>query len=89
MSEAWETDFRWRRIKVSSDMINELLRGAAAPIQFTTAPPDLTVIGLTHVQPGPQGWYEFVVWSATFEPVPHGDGLPYEPFPLVEYEYMR
>lgn len=86
-AETWETDFRWRRVRVSSSLLSEFIRGGARPVRVTTAPPDLEVIGLVHVQSGPVGWYEFIVWSATFDPVPHGDNLPFEPYPLIEIEY--
>lgn len=89
MSEqpTWETDFRWRRVKVSSALLSEFLRGAARPVRVTTAPPDLIVIGLVQVLSGPAGWYEFVVWSATFDPVPNDGTRPETPFPLIEIEY--
>lgn len=87
MSEPWETDFRWRRVRVSRQLLSAFLRGQALDARVTTAPPDLIVIGLTHVQPGQAGWYEFVVWSATFEPVPNDGTRPETPFPLTDFEY--
>lgn len=83
----WETDFRWRRVRVSSELLSAFLRGAAAPVRVTTAPPDLTVVGLVEVQSGANGYYEFVVWSATFDPVPNDGTRPETPFPRFEIEY--
>lgn len=81
----WETDFRWRRVRVSSEMLDEWFRGPRQAVRVSTAPPDLLVVGLARVET--RGVWEFVVWSATFEPVPHGDDLPYEPYPFVDFEY--
>lgn len=75
-------DQRLRTLHVSSHMINDLLRGANEPVRYTTAPPDLTAVGVGLSMAHP-GVFIFLVWSATFDPVPDGD----EP-PLIEFEYM-
>jgi hypothetical protein len=86
-NSTWEIDFRWRRVRVSSHLLSAFLRGQLDAARIATVPPDLQVIGLVLVNPGPAGYYEFVVWSATFDPVPNNGKLPYEPFPLVDFEY--
>jgi len=83
----WETDFRWRRLRVSSSLLSEFLRGQARQVAVTTAPPDLEVVGLYEVGPGPAGYYDFIVWSATFDPVPNDGTRPETPFPFIEIEY--
>lgn len=64
-------------------MLDDLVRGASEPAHFTTAPPDLIVIGLYQASIGP-GVYEFIVWSATFDPFPEHEYPP----PLISFEYM-
>ena len=89
MSETWETDNRWRRMRISSALLAEIFRGNGQVPSSTTAPADLAFIGLTYVQGGPDGWYEFVVWSETFEPLPMTDGQLNDEMPLVKFEYRR
>lgn len=80
-------DGRWRRVRVSLELLSQFLRGQMDAAAGTTAPPDLAVLSVTEVQQGPVGWVVFVVWSATFDPVPMGDGRPDAPFPMIELEY--
>lgn len=89
MSEqrTWETDFRWRRVHVSSQLLSAFLSGQTELAQITTAPPDLAVIGLVEVSQGPTGYYEFMVWSSTFEPVPNDGKRPEFPIPMADFEY--
>lgn len=75
-------DRRWRRMRVSVELLQELLRGRAEPSRFTTAPPDLQIIGLAG-DPGDPREYHFIVWSATFSPVAEGQAIPFE-----DFEYM-
>ena len=84
-----ETDGRWRRLRVSSALISEMLRGNAQACE-TDAPVDLAIIGLYEVQPGPSGVYTFVVWSASFEPVAMDEhGRLKEEIPFITFEYRR
>lgn len=83
MEETTYKDRKWRRLQVSSELLSDLVCGRAEPARFTTAPPDLTVIGLYQATVGP-GVYEFIVWSETFEPFPEGEYPP----PLISFEYM-
>jgi hypothetical protein len=57
--------------------------------RITAAPPDLLVIGHGAGQVlTPLGYWEFIVWSATFDPVPNdGARSDYEPIPLADLEY--
>lgn len=90
MSEraTWETDFRWRRVRVSSELLDAFFRGQMDATSGTTAPPDLLVVGL--YQLASRGVWEFIVWSATFDPVPNdGTRALDTPFPLVDFEYRR
>lgn len=86
-NSTWETDFRWRRVRVSSELLSAFLRGQLDAARITTAPPDVLIIGLVLVEPGPSGYYEFVVWSATFDPVPNNGKRPETLIPLVDFEY--
>ena len=79
-------DFRWRRVRVSNELLSAFLRGQLDAARITTAPPDLQVIGLTEVQ-HPLGYWEFVVWSATFDPAPNDGTRPDYPIPLIDFEY--
>lgn len=90
MSEqTWETDGRWRRLRVSNALLSEVLRGNAQPCQ-TDAPADLTVLAINHVLAGPDGELTFLVWSASFEPVLlDADGRLKEDIPFVEFVYRR
>jgi hypothetical protein len=89
MNEPWETDNRWRRMRVSSALISEMLRGNAMPCE-TDAPSDLAIVGLYEVRTGPNGEFTFVVWSSTFEPLPMDDrGRLMDEIPFVKFEYRR
>lgn len=83
----WETDFRWRRVRVSSQFLSAFLSGQTELAYITTAPPDLVVVGLTDIQTGPGGSYEFLVWSATFEPTPNDGTRPNYPILEADFEY--
>lgn len=90
MSEdsTWETDRRWRHVRVSSHLLTAFLRGHMDAARSLTAPPDLLVIGLNEVRTGPAGWFKFVVWSASFEPVPAGESYQSSRLlPLVDFGY--
>ena len=87
MSETWETDSRWRRMRVSNALLSEVLRGNAVSCE-TDAPADLAIIGLDEGKFGPNGECIFVVWSASFEPQPlDGAGRLVVDIPYVEFEY--
>lgn len=90
MSEpTWGTDGRWRRMRVSNALFSEVLRGNAQACE-TDAPTDLTIIGLHEVQTGPNGEMTYIVWSASFEPVPmNNEGRLKEEIPFVQFEYRR
>lgn len=63
-------------------MLNDLIRGHAQPARFTTAPPDLAIVGLYRATLTP-GVYEFIVRSSTFDPFEENADPP-----TVTYEYM-
>lgn len=86
-AETIDSDFRWRRVRVSSELLSAFLRGEMDATQDTSAPRDLAVIGLTHVQPGPHGWVEFVVWSSTFAPVPNDGERRTDAIPEASFSY--
>ncbi len=85
MSDDWLTDFRWRIIRVSSPLLSEILLGLAKPYT-TNAPADLAVIGLIAVNGGPGGSFDFVVWSATFDPAPNDGQRLAHPIPTFDLE---
>lgn len=89
MSETWETDGRWRRLKVSSELLSDIFACGFLGGITTDAPADLRVIGLNEVHTGPAGWYTFVVWSAAFEPLPMTDGRLNDEIPFVNFMYTR
>lgn len=90
MSETWETDNRWRRLKVSSELLSDIFACGVAGGVTTDAPNDLRVVGLNEVHTGPAGWYTFIVWSETFEPLPVNDnGRLLDEIPLVDFVYTR
>jgi hypothetical protein len=97
MSDSWETDFRWRRMRVSSRLLSALLHGDMhnqrrpneLSVPTSDPPADLTVIGLVHVQSGPNGWYEFVIWSSTLEPMPNDGERPEFPIPMADFTYSE
>lgn len=87
MSDTPETDFRWRRVRVASEMLAGWFSGdmniqAAVP---NNVPFDIQVLGLTLVHS--RGVWEFVIWSATFDPLPNEDGRLLGEIPFAEFEY--
>ena len=89
MSETWNDDFKWRRVRVSSELLSAFLSGQHAPVSACTAPADLAVVGLVEVSSGPHGHYEFIVWSETFEPIANDGERRLEEIPSVMFEYTR
>lgn len=90
MSEPWQTDNRWRRLKVSSQLLSDFLACGVDGGITTTAPSDLKIIGMNEVLIGPTGYFVFVVWSATFEPLPmDGAGHLLDAIPYIEFTYTR
>ncbi len=90
MSEIWETDGRWRRLKVSSELLSDVFACGVSGGITTDAPGDLRVIGLSEVRTGPAGWFIFVVWSETFEPLPvDAKGRLLDEIPFVHFQYTR
>lgn len=77
------TDFRWRRLAVSPDQLNDMVRQNGRTPRYRSAPQDLTVIGLSYVTTG--GWWEVVVWSSEFDPCPNDGKRPEYPIPLVSF----
>lgn len=78
------TDFRWRRVAVSSEQLSAMVRGERMPrADGVVIPADLIVIGLTQVTTG--GWWELIVWSTTFLPIPNDGKWRMGEIPLVEF----
>lgn len=87
---AWETDGRWRRLCVSSELLSAFFRNLlGVPAVWTDAPVDLTFVGLVEVTTGPNGSYTFMVWSMSFDPLPMTDGLLNDDIPIVSFVYRR
>lgn len=87
--DEWQTDYRWRRLRVTAPLLSELFRGGGMQVSYTTAPPDLAVVNLSEVQTGPNGQYVFIVWSSTFEPIAHEGALLVDDIPEIQFEYSR
>lgn len=77
------TDFRWRRLAVSPDALNDMVRQNGSVPRYRTAPQDLTVMGLAHVTMG--GWWVLVCWSASFDPLPNDGTRPLDEIPLASF----
>jgi hypothetical protein len=60
-------DFRWRLLPVSPDDLNTLVRGGT--IERPGAPADLVLLTVHRITLG--GWWEFLVWSESFAPMPN------------------
>lgn len=77
------TDFRWRRLPVSHEQLNDMVRQNGRTPKYRTAPQDLVVLTVDTVTQG--GWWIFLVWSETFSPVPNDGKHITEEIPLVEF----
>lgn len=76
-------DFRWRLLPVSPEMLNDMVRQNGRTPRYRSAPQDMVVLSVYRVVFG--GWWEFLVWSESFVPVPNDGKHVTEEIPLVEF----
>jgi hypothetical protein len=89
MDETWLLDGRWRLLKVSIELLSDIFACGVAGGITTDAPDDLHIIGVREATTGPGGWITFIVWSATFEPLPMTDDILNDPIPFVKFRYKQ
>ncbi len=87
--DAWQTDGRWRRAKVSIQLLSDILAGGVPAGVTSDAPRDLRVIGVHEINTGPIGFFDFIVWSSTFDPLPMTNGRLHDPIPPITFIYRR
>ncbi len=67
---------RVRRMKITWNLLSDLVAGAAIPARETNAPPDLAVVWIADADPLTQN-VTLYVESASFDPVPEGAEIPW------------
>ena len=82
-SREWCLDRRFRRYAVAADLLVHLGRGSIAVIR-NGLPEDARVVNAQF--DNEKGWFDLLLWSASFDPVPLGSLVPFVETPWITVE---